>query len=277
MTEHQYHAPVSQLLEYGKPNVNKFSNYLALGFNETHIPELIRLVQDEFEYNKDAPGDVRWAARIHAWRTLAQLKASTAVPVLIAKLHEIDEFGDDWIDEEFPEVFAMIGPVAIPDLQCYLHNKEHTLYARIAAARALEEIGKIYPEERSNCIEKIENTLRYYRINDAELNAFLISSLVDLEAIESLPLIRSAFEADCVNWGVNGDLEEVEIRIGVREKRSAPRPSFSPFNLPTPDELFNKLESGYTPYVASHKIGRNEPCPCGSGKKYKKCCLNKEK
>lgn len=24
------------------------------------------------------------------------------------------------------------------------------------------------------------------------------------------------------------------------------------------------------------KIGRNEPCPCGSGKKYKKCCLNKE-
>jgi tetratricopeptide (TPR) repeat protein len=22
------------------------------------------------------------------------------------------------------------------------------------------------------------------------------------------------------------------------------------------------------------KTGRNEPCPCGSGKKYKKCCLN---
>ena len=22
------------------------------------------------------------------------------------------------------------------------------------------------------------------------------------------------------------------------------------------------------------KIGRNDPCPCGSGKKYKNCCLN---
>jgi hypothetical protein len=22
------------------------------------------------------------------------------------------------------------------------------------------------------------------------------------------------------------------------------------------------------------KIGRNEPCPCGSGKKFKKCCLD---
>ena len=24
--------------------------------------------------------------------------------------------------------------------------------------------------------------------------------------------------------------------------------------------------------VRREKIGRNEPCPCGSGKKYKKCC-----
>jgi hypothetical protein len=24
------------------------------------------------------------------------------------------------------------------------------------------------------------------------------------------------------------------------------------------------------------KIGRNDPCPCGSGKKYKKCCLEKD-
>ncbi|MCI0486889.1 MAG: DUF1186 domain-containing protein [Blastocatellia bacterium] len=26
------------------------------------------------------------------------------------------------------------------------------------------------------------------------------------------------------------------------------------------------------PYRAEKKIGRNQPCPCGSGKKYKKCC-----
>ena len=25
-----------------------------------------------------------------------------------------------------------------------------------------------------------------------------------------------------------------------------------------------------------HKVGRNDPCPCGSGKKYKKCCENKQ-
>ena len=40
----------------------------------------------------------------------------------------------------------------------------------------------------------------------------------------------------------------------------------------------DKLESPDTegadkkPVVADKKIGRNEPCPCGSGKKYKNCC-----
>lgn len=26
----------------------------------------------------------------------------------------------------------------------------------------------------------------------------------------------------------------------------------------------------------NQKVGRNDPCPCGSGKKYKQCCQNKE-
>ena len=35
------------------------------------------------------------------------------------------------------------------------------------------------------------------------------------------------------------------------------------------DEEEDELES---PAPASKKVGRNDPCPCGSGKKYKKCC-----
>ena len=30
-----------------------------------------------------------------------------------------------------------------------------------------------------------------------------------------------------------------------------------------------------TTYVADVKVGRNDKCPCGSGKKYKKCCIGK--
>ena len=32
-------------------------------------------------------------------------------------------------------------------------------------------------------------------------------------------------------------------------------------------------EADIQPVRTGLKIGRNDPCPCGSGKKYKKCCL----
>jgi len=36
-------------------------------------------------------------------------------------------------------------------------------------------------------------------------------------------------------------------------------------------ELYREQKSSTT-VVKEKKIGRNDPCPCGSGKKYKKCC-----
>jgi preprotein translocase subunit SecA len=33
-----------------------------------------------------------------------------------------------------------------------------------------------------------------------------------------------------------------------------------------------RVEKTNSTVVASPKVGRNEPCPCGSGKKYKNCC-----
>ena len=36
-------------------------------------------------------------------------------------------------------------------------------------------------------------------------------------------------------------------------------------------------EADIQPVRTEPKIGRNEPCPCGSGKKYKNCCINKTK
>ncbi len=41
------------------------------------------------------------------------------------------------------------------------------------------------------------------------------------------------------------------------------------------DEDYDESEDYIESYVRTEKkIGRNDPCPCGSGKKYKKCCLN---
>ena len=42
----------------------------------------------------------------------------------------------------------------------------------------------------------------------------------------------------------------------------------------TPNELFERYERQQLRKLPSKvaKIGRNDPCPCGSGKKYKRCC-----
>ena len=52
------------------------------------------------------------------------------------------------------------------------------------------------------------------------------------------------------------------------------------YNLPQWDNVFTKEERDKffkqqrmsRTIVKGAKIGRNDPCPCGSGKKYKKCC-----
>ncbi|MBR6402550.1 MAG: SEC-C domain-containing protein [Eubacterium sp.] len=52
------------------------------------------------------------------------------------------------------------------------------------------------------------------------------------------------------------------------------------YTLPQWDKIFDKEKQKelYKTEKTSHtvvkapKVGRNDPCPCGSGKKYKKCC-----
>ena len=38
-----------------------------------------------------------------------------------------------------------------------------------------------------------------------------------------------------------------------------------------------KYKMAHTPIVKENHIGRNDSCPCGSGKKYKNCCLSSGK
>nr|WP_272917305.1 SEC-C metal-binding domain-containing protein [Halobacillus litoralis] len=47
-----------------------------------------------------------------------------------------------------------------------------------------------------------------------------------------------------------------------------------PVELPRQKQAAFKEEprEKVVPFKQDRKIGRNEPCPCGSGKKYKKCC-----
>lgn len=41
------------------------------------------------------------------------------------------------------------------------------------------------------------------------------------------------------------------------------------------DRLTELKPQGHKLVRRVHKIGRNDPCPCASGKKFKKCCISK--
>ena len=43
------------------------------------------------------------------------------------------------------------------------------------------------------------------------------------------------------------------------------------------EKTLRAMERTLNPPLRKKKIGRNDPCPCGSGKKYKFCCMNKPK
>jgi uncharacterized protein YecA (UPF0149 family) len=48
------------------------------------------------------------------------------------------------------------------------------------------------------------------------------------------------------------------------------------FDAETLKNLTKEAKNMHTVVRAEKKVGRNDPCPCGSGKKYKHCCMNKK-
>lgn len=231
MIEHTYTEPVAKLLTLGRPDNRGWRDYLKMGFTRADIPELIRLVDDKklrwMKKPDDVPedGDItEWYGQIHAWRTLAQLKAEEAIPVLLSILHEIDEFGDDWYGDESFKVFPMIGPAAIRPLAEYLADTKHGTWARVAVSASLEKMVKEHPKTKAACAAAVVAALLGHKDNDAALNGSMISNLVYMNAArEHMGLIEEAFNSGNVDESVDGDFEDIQVKLGLIEKRSKPR------------------------------------------------------
>ncbi|MEA3345309.1 MAG: SEC-C domain-containing protein [Chloroflexota bacterium] len=222
VTGFNYPEPVSELLTMGDcRGMREWPDYLELGLGPEHIPDLIRMALDEDLNWADSDSLEVWAP-VHAWRALAQLGAEEAIEPLTRLLPRIDEYDDDWVGEELPDVFGLIGPAAVPTLRDYLADASHGLWARVAAAHSLGTIGERHPQARSECVESLTATLRRFAEHDRTLNAFIISYLVDLKAVEAASLMERAFNADCVDLSVEGDWQDVQVRLGLIHERISP-------------------------------------------------------
>jgi len=63
-------------------------------------------------------------------------------------------------------------------------------------------------------------------------------------------------------------------RVSARYDRQREKKEQLRAGLPGADE--EPLPPPVKPIHTDTNVGRNDPCPCGSGKKYKKCCAKKK-
>jgi hypothetical protein len=222
-----YAPPVDQLLSYGEAQMSEdWPDYLALGIGKEHISDLIRMATDEALLGRGLGYENAWGPT-HAWRALGQLEAEEAIEPLLSLFHFIDDRQDEWMTEELPKVYGMIGPAAIPGLAAYLADTSHGQHARIAAAASLEAIGTQHPEARDACVTTLTRYLEQISAgevtSDPSLNGFVIRALIQLEAAESAPVIEQVFADDVVDFLITGDWQDVQVDLGLLARRQIPR------------------------------------------------------
>jgi hypothetical protein len=66
-------------------------------------------------------------------------------------------------------------------------------------------------------------------IVDFAVLRFIISSLLNLEAVEAAPVMERAFAADRVDISIPGDWEDAQIELGLMQERQTPRPQYHTF------------------------------------------------
>lgn len=106
----------------------------------------------------------------------------------------------------------------------------------------------------------------------------------DMDILNALLELDNVFLMMNYNYTPDKVLDDLKERLGtldvMKTKELTDHLMAFSYEMPhwvlkgwSPKELREKKPE---PVRKDKKIGRNEPCPCGSGKKYKKCCLNKQ-
>jgi hypothetical protein len=246
-----YQPAVERLLTYGESDrirPDDWPDYRELGIGPEHIPELIQMATDE-DLNLAAAESTEVWAPLHAWRALGQLRAVEAVEPLLELFDRLED--DDWVHEELPIVFGLIGPAALPKLAAYLADLSHTDSSRISAISSIERIGKTWPDARDEALAILEERLERFEENESDGNAFLVEALVELGATEAAPLIERAFAEGYVDPMVMGDWEDVQVELGLKSAQEvAPKQRGdwreSPLLSPEASEPFTPAPSQVT-------------------------------
>lgn len=242
---------------------------------------------------------------------LKQNESENQLNLVLDILKWPDEKIDYWFSDSFTEYYWCLvyhfGQNEIETLVAFLKNENLETFSKEQVALALLQIYLKIPENQTTISNYWTELLELYNNipeNSENIDytylAFFVNYIYHPSPYQK-QLIKSLYDKEYIDLGVNGYSDELfEIEEDERECFTVfeLNVDFIEFENRDKSNVFNlfdefikyenrdksnfgskmlenivSLNQVQKPYVAEKKISRNDPCTCGSGKKYKKCCL----
>ncbi len=235
---------------------------------------------------------------IHALFILSEIKATESLNNVLEVLRQDEDYIELYLGNILTEyIWLVLYKITSSDLTVckqFMLEPGICTYSKLEVAEVANQVALHQPERREEVIAWFGDVFRFYlnaglkdNVIDSTLLGMLVNCVLDINGVELLPEIEKLYDKELVDYDSCGDIEEVKQHFVDDKNRDYKRDIISIF------EIYKEIRSWGNDNIGSDnnydendfvdiqsintdpKIGRNDPCPCGSGKKYKKCCLNK--
>ncbi len=232
---------------------------------------------------------------IHVLLILGETGNPKNLPLVLDILSKSEDYCEfylgDFLTEEAWSCVYKLAKNDIKALTDFLKKRNVYMFCKTTVCTVLEQYHLSNLISKEELIKENVDLLSFFLTNknddtiiDTLVVAEVISLLIDLNAVTHYPLIEKMYEEELVSLMYLGTLNEM-----LHDKKNYKLPSAD--KIESIYEIYENLldwernndetyddyyEDIYTPIRTEPKIGRNDPCPCGSGKKFKKCCLDKD-
>ena len=254
-------------------------------------PRLLASLVELTIHPADSAADVEWELPFYAMYLLASWREHLAHPLLLAFLRLpgeqcLDLLGDI-MTEDMDRLLAQTAGGDTRGIVALVRDPAVNEWARTAAIRALGMLAAWGELPRDVLIAQYRDLIASCgETVDADDPGPVVSTFVtcalDLQLVEMRDELLGLMDRGWVDEDMIGDREHIAAQFGL-PPRVPPRPPivdvaeavkwWGCFKRERPARPEPSLADALPqPYRAPPKVGRNDPCPCGSGKKYKKCC-----
>ncbi len=254
----------------------------AVARREQVTPVLLQILEEAAHNVEDVYEQEDYMAHIYAMFLLAQFREKRAYPLVVDFFSAPGDISleatGDVVTEYLARILASVCCGDVGLIKQLAENEAADEYVRNAALESLVCLVAAGQTPR-------EDVLAYYKsLFEGDLSKEpshfwdgLVSCCADLYPEEVYPQIKQAFEEDLIDeWVIDLDFVDKQLALGREEILSGLQDD----RYKLVEDTIGELESWacfqppiqQQPTVKKKKIGRSEPCPCGSGKKYKKCC-----